>query len=88
MTPGGITARLLADYPNRYADLSAGSGLNALLRDEEHARGFLDRHQDKLLFGSDCDDVNDGAKQCLSHDQQAASRKIFYTNASKLMKIR
>ena len=34
-----ITDRLLSDYPNMYGDMSAGSGLNALLRDEEHARG-------------------------------------------------
>ena len=40
VTPGGITDRLLSDYPNMYGDLSAGSGLNALLRDEDHARSF------------------------------------------------
>ena len=54
VTPGGWTDRYLADYPNMYADMSAGSGLNALIRDEEHARGFIERHQDKLLYGSDC----------------------------------
>jgi predicted TIM-barrel fold metal-dependent hydrolase len=53
VTPGGITDRLLSDYPNMYGDLSAGSGLNALTRDEAHARQFLDRHQNKLLYGSD-----------------------------------
>ncbi|HMC62853.1 MAG TPA: hypothetical protein VKJ01_26905, partial [Candidatus Solibacter sp.] len=35
VTGGGITDRLLADYANVYGDLSAGSGLNALLRDED-----------------------------------------------------
>ena len=29
VTPGGITDRLLSDYPNMYGDLSAGSGLNS-----------------------------------------------------------
>jgi len=53
VTTGGLTDRLLADYPNMYGDLSAGSGLNALTRDEVHAREFLARHQDKLLYGSD-----------------------------------
>src|SRR5689334_10478143 len=63
VTPGGITDRLLSDYPNMYGDLSAGSGLNSLLRDEEQARGFIERHQDKLLYGSDCDDrVGQGEK--------------------------
>jgi uncharacterized protein len=57
VTPGGLTDRLLADYANMFGDLSAGSGLNALLRDEDHARAFLARHQDKLMFGSDCNDA-------------------------------
>src|SRR5690606_15344310 len=56
VTPGGITDRYLSDYPNMYGDISAGSGLNALTRDEDHTRLFLERHQDKLLFGSDCED--------------------------------
>jgi uncharacterized protein len=51
---GGITDRLLADYPNLYGDLSANSGNNMLSRDEAFTRDFLRRHQDKLLFGSDC----------------------------------
>ena len=54
--PGGITDRLLSDYGNMYGDLSAGSGLNALLRDEEHGKEFLKRHARKLLYGSDCSD--------------------------------
>ncbi|MDQ2900182.1 MAG: amidohydrolase, partial [Acidobacteriota bacterium] len=35
VTPGGITDRLLSDYANMFGDLSAGSGLNALRRDED-----------------------------------------------------
>ncbi len=54
VTPGGLTDRLLADYPNLYGDLSAGSGLNALRRDPEFTRGFLLRHRRKLIWGSDC----------------------------------
>lgn len=52
--PGGITDKLLADYPNLYGDLSANSGRNALGRDPEFAAGFLARHKNKLMFGSDC----------------------------------
>jgi uncharacterized protein len=52
--PGGLTDRLLADYPNIYGDLSANSGRNALARDPEFAAAFLQRHNSKLLFGSDC----------------------------------
>jgi uncharacterized protein len=52
--PGGITDKLLSDYPNLYGDLSANSGNNALSRDPEFTTGFLKRHGDKLIFGSDC----------------------------------
>lgn len=54
ITPGGLTEKMLADYANVYADLSANSGNNALSRDPEFTGGFLERHQDKLLYGSDC----------------------------------
>jgi predicted TIM-barrel fold metal-dependent hydrolase len=52
--PGGLTDRLLADYPNVFGDLSANSGRNALARDPEFAARFLERHRTKLMFGSDC----------------------------------
>lgn len=97
VTPGGITDRLLSDYANMYGDLSAGSGLNALLRDEEHARAFLDRHQDKLLYGSDCNDREGEGPKCSGSQQiaavrrlapnPAAVRKMLYGNAARLLKI-
>ncbi|HTD66292.1 MAG TPA: amidohydrolase, partial [Candidatus Limnocylindria bacterium] len=63
VTPGGLTDRLLSDYPNMFGDTSAGSGLNAFTRDPDHARSFLAKHQDKLLYGSDCNDkIGAGAK--------------------------
>jgi hypothetical protein len=52
--PGGVTDKLLGDYANLFGDLSANSGNNALSRDPEFTNGFLKRHQDKLIFGSDC----------------------------------
>ena len=54
VVPGGLTDRWLADYPNLYADLSAGSGRNACERDVAFYRGFLARHRTKLIFGTDC----------------------------------
>lgn len=51
---GGLTDKWLSDFPNLYADMSANSGNNALSRDVEFSRGFIQRHQDKLVFGSDC----------------------------------
>src|SRR5690606_39089224 len=53
VAPGGATDRLLREYPNLYGDLSARSGLNALTRDPAFSLDFLERHQDKLLFGTD-----------------------------------
>jgi uncharacterized protein len=98
VTPGGITDRLLSDYPNIYGDLSAGSGLNALLRDEDHARDFLSRQQNKLLYGSDCNDRDgqgDGCSgaQCLAairrlSPSKEVTAKIFYQNARQVLKIR
>jgi predicted TIM-barrel fold metal-dependent hydrolase len=76
VTPGGITDRYLSDYPNMYGDLSAGSGLNALLRDEDHARDFLKRHQDRLIYGSDCSDHDGAGAGCSGAQQLAAIRRL------------
>lgn len=54
ITPGGVTDRFLSDYPNLLADMSANSCNNFLNRDPDFAAGFLVRHQNKLMFGSDC----------------------------------
>lgn len=97
VTPGGLTDRLLSDYPNMYGDLSAGSGLNSLLRDEDHARGFIERHQNKLMFGSDCSDAVGHGVACQGSQTLVAIRrlspdktvvqKILYQNAKKLFRL-
>lgn len=97
VTPGGITDRLLRDYPNMYGDLSAGSGLNFLIRDEDHTRAFLERHQDKLLFGTDCNDIFGRGPGCQGAQTLAAirrlapsksvERKLLYHNARRVMKV-
>jgi predicted TIM-barrel fold metal-dependent hydrolase len=51
---GGVTDRWLGDYANLFADMSAVSANTALSRDPEFTADFLKRHQNKLLFGSDC----------------------------------
>ena len=51
---GGLSDKLLADHANLVADLSANSCRNALNRDLDFSRDFLVRHQNKLMFGSDC----------------------------------
>ena len=98
VTPGGLTDKWLGDYPNLFGDLSAGSGLNALQRDEDNAREFLKRHQDKLLFGSDCNDIRGRQGNCIGTQQLATLgrlvtdkeilQKILYRNASRVLKIK
>jgi predicted TIM-barrel fold metal-dependent hydrolase len=51
--PVGRADILLQEYPNLYADLSAGSAYNALTRDPEWTPGFLERNWKKLLFATD-----------------------------------
>ena len=97
VTAGGWTDRYLADYPNVFADMSAGSGLNALVRDEDHTRGFLERHQDKILYGSDCDDQVGAGKACQGSQtiaalrrlspSKAVERKILFENARRLFRL-
>lgn len=83
--PGGLTDRWLADYPNFFADLSAGSGLNAFTRDEEHGAAFFERHQDKLLYGSDCQDVEGAVTSgpCCGSKMIAMIHKLVKSDAAK-----
>jgi len=50
---GGRVPELFERFPNLYADLSANSGFNAVSRDPEFGCAFLERFQDRLLFGTD-----------------------------------
>jgi predicted TIM-barrel fold metal-dependent hydrolase len=86
VSPIGISDRLLSYYPNMYGDLSAGSGFNALDRDAEHGREFLARHQNKLLFGSDCNDSLGETDKCIGWKQLAQLRRLA-PNAAVLSKI-
>ena len=80
-----------------YGDLSAGSGLNALTRDEDFTRGFLDRCQDKLLYGSDCNDRVGSGSACQGAQTIAAvrrlapgkvvERKLLCDNARRMFRI-
>jgi uncharacterized protein len=97
VTPGGITDSLLSAYGNMYGDISAGSGLNALLRDEDHAKEFLKRHSRKLLYGSDCDDRTGAGSRCSGSQQLATIKRlsptrevidnVLWGNAARLLKI-
>jgi len=45
---------LLDNYPNLYCDLSANSGGFAIMRDPEYAIEFMNKYQDRLMYGTDC----------------------------------
>ena len=97
VTPGGLTDKYLTDYPNMFADMSAGSGLNAMLRDEDHACAFIARHADKLMFGSDCDDTIGSGEKCSGSQMLATirrlapskevERKLLFGNAKRVLKL-
>ena len=79
--PGGVIEKLMADYPNLYADMSAGSGYNALTRDEDFTAGFFERNSKQILFGSDCpcrDGKGENFKgKCYSAQLQALLKKLI-----------
>lgn len=97
VTPGGLTDRYLSDYPNMFGDLSAGSGLNALTRDETFTREFLVRLQDKLIFGSDCNDHDATGPTCIGArtlatlrrlaGSRGVERKLLHGNAARVFRL-
>ena len=83
--PGGRVPEILRQYPNLYADLSAGSALNALARDRAFSAAFLVEFQDKLLFGRDYFDTR-LMDFLLEMDLPAAVfEKISWRNAQGLL---
>ena len=76
VTRGGITDKLLGDYANLWGDLSANSGNNAMSRDPSFTPDFLQRHQDKLVFGSDCA-CADGKGTGTSQSNNPAAARLF-----------
>ena len=56
----GRVAQLMRKYPNLHGDLSAGSGGNAIMRDETYGLQFLHEFADRLHYGTDfCAPFND-----------------------------
>jgi predicted TIM-barrel fold metal-dependent hydrolase len=83
--PGGKLWDLMRQYGNLWADLSAGSALNALKRDPEAGKKFLVEFQDKLLWGRDYfDTALMDFFRGLSLPQ-GAYEKITYQNALRIL---
>ncbi len=93
----GAVPKLFRKHPNLYGDLSAGSGCNALTRDEDYAVQFLNEFQDRLMFGIDiCCAPNDEQhtglivflKKLLAEGKisQTVFNKVARENALRLLK--
>lgn len=96
--PGGAVPRLMRQYPNLWADTSAGSGYNALTRDPVFGLEFLDEFQDKIIFGTDSclrSDVNGIWKTVafirelreMTRLSTPALEKIEWRNCVRLLKL-
>jgi len=59
----GRVPELMRKYPNLHGDLSAGSGHNAVSRDEEFGMRFLEEFQERLYFGTDMTSPGGAASQ-------------------------
>jgi predicted TIM-barrel fold metal-dependent hydrolase len=88
--PGGALDRLMAKYPNLYADLSAPSGANAISRDLDFGREFLIRWQDRVCFGTDFLSPGQDVPQFDVFENQielpeSVKAKIAWKNTRKLL---
>ncbi len=50
---GGRIPYFMENYPNLLLDISANSGFNAISRDPDFGYAFLERYQDRILYGTD-----------------------------------
>jgi predicted TIM-barrel fold metal-dependent hydrolase len=87
VTPSGRLHKLLDEYPNLWADLSAGSGLNAIRRDLEHGREFILKYADRILYGRDS--AGNELQEFLGtlDLSQEVMEKIRWRNAARLVAV-
>ncbi len=91
--PGGVLIRLMRTYDNLWADISAGSGNNALTRDWDFGCWFLEEFQDRILFGTDICYPGQEVPQVETMNRalregkisQQAYEKIMHLNAERLL---
>lgn len=92
VAPGGAMDALMEKHANLFADLSAGSGANAISRDLEFGREFLLRRADRILFGTDFLAPGQAVPQFELFEEKLelpaeVQVKIFRENAGRLLKI-
>jgi predicted TIM-barrel fold metal-dependent hydrolase len=81
----GIIDGLLEQYDNFYCDISGTSGFNALNRDKDQSRIFLQKHKQKVLFGTD--NTHFPLKQLLESMKlgQETLANIMHRNATRVL---
>ena len=92
----GAVFTLMREYKNLYVDLSAGSGLNAMKRNLDYTKKFLNEFSDRIMFGSDIcyagDVIGQSAFMNKMLDEGFITEdiydKIARENAKKLLKIK
>ena len=67
------------------------------MRDPEHARAFIERHQNQLVFGSDCSDRIGHGNICSGWltiqairqlaSSKAVERKLLYKNTRRIYRL-
>jgi predicted TIM-barrel fold metal-dependent hydrolase len=92
VAPGGAIDRLMDVYDNIYGELSAGSGAGAMSRDLDFAREFLNRRQDRILFGTDFLSPGQDIPQFALFDEKLmlsadVHEKIVHGNARRLLSL-
>jgi len=92
VVPGGAVEEIFEKFPNIHGDLSAGSAYNALTRDPDFGRGFLERWQHRLLFatdylmpGQECPIIRYIREADIS---RKARRRITRDNAVRVLKLK
>ena len=91
----GRLVELMRKYPNLYADLSANSGANALMRDKDYGVSFIKEFSDRLFFGTDTFNIEqkfplDAYLEKLGQEgllEKEELEKIYYKNFEKIFKI-
>ena len=94
--PGRIV-ELMRNYENLYCDLSAGSGMGAMMRDPDFTAGFFEEFSDRILYGCDIckkdatfqydfNDFLDGMRASGALREEVY-RRIVRENAIKILKL-
>lgn len=92
----GRIGELMRKYPNLYADLSANSGANAIMRDKDYGISFIKEFSDRLFFGTDTYNKDQefplGAYlEKLGQEgliEKEELEKIYYKNFERVFKIK